>query len=59
MSAQRIQFLMTTAMIMIGIYLTGFETVHWFLYLPPIALGFAGITGICPALIVLKKLGLK
>jgi hypothetical protein len=35
-----------------GIWLTGFDVVHWVLYLPAIFFAFAVITGICPGLIV-------
>jgi hypothetical protein len=47
MSAMRMAFLAVAAVIMLGIWLTGFNTVHWVLYLPVAALTFAGITGIC------------
>ena len=58
-SAMRAQFISTALLILVGIWLTGFKTVHWFLYVPVVALFFAGITGICPGLIAWKKLGLK
>lgn len=59
MSAMRMLFLFMAALILIGIWLTGFNVVHWFLYIPPAALIFAGVTGICPGLIIFKKLGFK
>jgi len=59
MSAQRMLFLTVAALILIGIWLTGFAQVHWFLYLPAAALAFAGITGICPGLMLYRKLGFK
>ena len=46
-------------MIGVGIWLTGYQNVHWFLYFPPAALLFAGITGICPGYMVFRKLGFK
>ena len=58
-SALRVQFLSIALFVFIGIWLTGFEKVYWFLYVPVIALAFAGITGICPGLIFWKKVGLK
>jgi len=58
-SALRAQFLSVAAIVFIGIYLTGFDKVHWLLYVPVIALTFAGITGICPELIFWKKVGFK
>ena len=59
MSAIRMTFILVAALILVGIWLTGFQNVHWFLYLPPAALLFAGITGICPSFITFKKLGFK
>ena len=35
-----------------GIGLTGFDVVHWILYLPAFFFAFAVITGICPGMIV-------
>jgi len=48
-----------SAMILLGIWLTGFNVVHWLLYVPVVFLAFAGITGICPGYIIFTKLGLK
>ncbi|MBI3563409.1 MAG: DUF2892 domain-containing protein [Gammaproteobacteria bacterium] len=59
MSAMRVLFLVMAAIILLGIGLSGFRQVHWLLYFPVVALTFAGISGICPGLIILKKLGLK
>ncbi len=59
MSAQRMLFLMVSITIFIGIWLSGYSTVHWFSYVPGAALLFAGITGICPGLTLLKKMGFK
>ena len=59
MSAIRMQFLLVAVLVLVGIWLTGFNNVHWFLYLPVAALAFAGITGICPGYIILQKLGFK
>jgi len=59
MSAIRMLFIFMAAFIAVGIWLTGFNTVHWLLYIPPAALLFAGITGICPGYMLLKKLGFK
>lgn len=55
-SALRAQFITTALFLFIGIWLTGFNKVHWFLYVPVIALTFAGITGICPGLMFWKKM---
>lgn len=59
MSAMRMAFLAVAAVIMLGIWLTGFNTVHWVLYLPVAALTFAGITGICPSYMIFHKLGFR
>jgi len=59
MTAQRMLFLVMAILISIGIYLTGYQSVHWFLYIPAAALIFAGVTGICPGLMLFKKLGFK
>jgi hypothetical protein len=45
----RVWFIVFGILILLGIYLTGFSNVHWFLYIPPAGLIFAGITGICPS----------
>jgi hypothetical protein len=55
MSAQRMLFLVMATVILIGIWLTGLGVVHWFIYAAPLGLLFAGITGICPGIILLKK----
>ena len=47
MSAIRMLFIFMAAFISLGIWLTGYNQVHWLLYIPPAALLFAGVTGIC------------
>jgi hypothetical protein len=59
MSALRVLMLLVAVLIFVGIWLTGWTTAHWILYIPGIMMAFAGITGICPGIIILKKLGLK
>ncbi len=59
MTALRMQFLTVAALVFIGVWLTGFDKAHWFLYLPIIMFAFAGITGICPGLKLWEKLGFK
>ena len=54
--AIRFFFFMLGAIIFLGIYLTGFSTVHWVLYVPAIAMIFAAVTGICPGLIISKSI---
>lgn len=59
MTAQRMLFLTMAILIALGIYLSGYQTVHWVLYIPAAALFFAAITGVCPGLMLYKKLGFK
>ncbi len=59
MSAIRMLLLTVSATLLIGIWLTGFGVVHWFLYVPVVALTFAGITGICPGYLLFQKIGFK
>ena len=58
-SSLRAQFISIALIVFIGIWLTGFDKVHWFLYVPVVLFTFAGITGICPGLIFWRKMGLK
>ena len=55
-SAMRVWFLLFAIIIFVGIYLTGFSNVHWFLYLPVAGLVFAAITGFCPSYIGINKM---
>ena len=57
-NALRLTFIFMASLIWLGLWLTGFNTVHWILYLPAAFMSFAGITGICPGLIM-NKLILK
>lgn len=41
----------SSLIVMLGIWLTGFETVHWFLYVLPVAFLFASVTGLCLGLV--------
>jgi len=59
MTAPRMLLLSIAGIVLTGIWLTGFDKVHWFLYVPVVSLSFAGITGICPGLILWSKLGFK
>jgi len=38
--------------ILLGIWLTGFDKVHWFLYFVPAFFIFAAFTGLCLGLVV-------
>jgi hypothetical protein len=52
-------FLSVAGVVLLGIWLTGFDKAHWVLYLPVAFFTFAGVTGICPGLIIWNKLGFK
>jgi len=59
MTAQRMLFLLLSITIFIGIWLSGYDQVHVFSYVPAVALAISGLTGHCPGLALLKKLGFK
>jgi hypothetical protein len=44
------------SVIFIGIWLTGFATAHWLLYIPVIFFSFAAATGVCPGMNLSNKL---
>lgn len=50
--AMRFFFLFSGTVLWSGIWLSGFSTVHWLLYVPPSFFYFAAITGICPGLVL-------
>lgn len=52
----RLFFAVSGSIIWLGIGLTGFDAVHWLLYVPAVFFTFAVITGICPGLIISKWL---
>ncbi len=55
-SAMRFFFLLLGSMIWLGIWLTGFNNVHWVLFLPAAFVIFAAVSGICPGMIIAKML---
>ncbi|MGC4036494.1 MAG: hypothetical protein QM764_11065 [Chitinophagaceae bacterium] len=55
-ASTRIWFALMSAMIWIGIYLTGFSTANWLFYLPAIGLTSASIIGFCPVETGIAKL---
>ena len=52
----RIWFGFMSAVLWVGIALTGFLQVHWLLYVPAAGLLFSAGTGICPSQMALAKL---
>ena len=59
MNAMRMTQLTIALLILAGIWLTGFDSVHWLLYVPVALLAFAGLSGICIGMKVWGKLGFK
>jgi len=55
-TAIQVFFLMISFMLWLGIYLTGFDSVHWLLYIPTAFLTFAAVTGICPGVMIMRKI---
>ena len=47
MTAYRMLFLSASAVLILGIWLTGFDRAHWILYLPAAGFAVAGVTGWC------------
>ncbi|MDT8388433.1 MAG: hypothetical protein RQ736_13045 [Thiogranum sp.] len=54
--AMRFFFFNAAVLILVGIWLTGFDKVHWFTYAVPAFFMFAAAVGICPELIMAQKL---
>ena len=54
--SMRLFFAVSGSIIWLGIWLTGFETVHWLLYVPAVFFAVAVVTGICPGLIISKAM---
>lgn len=59
MSAQRMLFIIIATVISSGIFLSGYNQVHWLLYVPVAGMLFAAASGICPGIVMLKKIGFK
>ena len=49
-AAMRFFLLVMGSVVLLGIWLTGFDKVHWLLYVPVVFFYFAAVTGICPGL---------
>jgi len=59
MTALRMVFITVSSLLLVGIWLTGFDKAHWLFYIPTAILMFAGLTGICPGTIFWHKMGFK
>ena len=54
--AVRLFLFMLALVSMTSVWLTGFNTVHWFAYVLPGFLTFAALSGLCPGLMISKKI---
>ena len=52
----RLWFIGPIVMLWIGIYLTGFDVVHWLIYIPAVMSVFAFITGLCPGMFLIRNI---
>jgi len=50
----RLWFLGPIIMLWGGIYLSGFESVYWLVYIPAIFAVFTFITGLCPGMLLIR-----
>ena len=53
---QRIMLLLSAMLIIVGIWLSGWSSVHWFLYITPALFTLFGVTGLCPSVIMHRYL---
>ncbi|MCG8426252.1 MAG: hypothetical protein MI754_02710, partial [Chromatiales bacterium] len=51
---QRMMLMVTAKLVFIGIWLSGWSDVHWFLYVTPVLFTLFSVTGVCPATIKQK-----
>jgi len=51
-SSMRLFMFNASLIILVGIWLTGFDSVHWSLYLVPFFFIFAAVTGLCLGLVI-------
>ena len=49
-NAMRVFLFNATLFMGIGIWLTGFDQVHWFIYVLPVIFALSAIFGICPGI---------
>jgi len=55
-SAMKAFFFFAGIILWAGLWLTGFDNVHWLLYLPATFFLVAAVTGICPGMIFFKEI---
>ena len=49
-------FLFVGIVLWTGIWLTGFQTAHWLLYIPATFFLISAVTGICPGMLLFKEI---
>ncbi len=54
-NAMKAFFLFVGLVLWAGLWLTGFEKIHWLLYLPATFFLFSALTGICPGMIFFNE----
>lgn len=54
--AMRLFLVLAATLIWVGIWHTGFDRASWVLYVLAVMFPFAALTGICPAMIVSRRL---
>ncbi len=52
---QRVFFFNVAMLSLTGLWLTGFDKLHWFAYVVPAGLLFAALTGFCLGFVIAKK----
>mgnify|MGYP005644263897 CR=1 FL=1 len=52
----RLWFIGPIIMLWMGIYLTGFDLVHWLIYIPSVFAVFAFVTGLCPGMFLIRNM---
>ncbi len=50
--AMRFFLLVSGTVMWLGIWLTGFDKVHWLLFVPAVFFYFAAVTGVCVGLVI-------
>lgn len=51
----RLWFIGPILMLWSGIYLSGFATVHWLIYVPAVFALFASLSGLCPGMFLIRS----
>ena len=52
----RLFLLVVAVLLWLGIWLTGFQAVHWVLYIPAVFFVFAALTGLCPGMFISRTI---